>query len=327
VRLDTLWTPELEGGDGEAYDRFVLESPGGHFAQTRAWTDVARRSRPCGVRYFIAREAGRVVGTALVLCARLGPLPLPFAHVERGPVCADPASAARVVDALASAARRRGIARISVMPYWADEHALRVHGALGAAGFRDVQAKGGTHARTLRLELGKGDAVFAGGERAHLRHLRREAERAGVTVRRGDRVDLETHRRLYGAMFLAENRRHRSSAWYDALHTSMLDGTRGALFVGEQEGQAVATAIALRHGPLAVYAYGATRGARARFSKSVLPLVAAVHWAKDLGCTTFDLGGIPLEEDRDPKRAAIARFKLCFSKTPVPLVREHARWF
>ena len=31
----------------------------GHFAQTRAWAPVARRSRPCELRFFVAREGGR----------------------------------------------------------------------------------------------------------------------------------------------------------------------------------------------------------------------------------------------------------------------------
>ena len=57
-----------------------------------------------------------------------------------------------------------------------------------------------------------------------------------------------------------------------------------------------------------------------------LPMMAAVRWARDEGCTTFDLGGIPMEGDTDEKRAQIAQFKFDFAKERVSLVRQHARW-
>jgi hypothetical protein len=55
-------------------------------------------------------------------------------------------------------------------------------------------------------------------------------------------------------------------------------------------------------------------------------MVAGARWARDLGCSDFDLGGVPLEGDTDAKRVAIARFKHEFTKAPTFLVREHAVW-
>ena len=70
---------------------------------------------------------------------------------------------------------------------------------------------------------------------------------------------------------------------------------------------------------------GASDPAPARFSKMLPCLVAAIRWCRDLACA-FDLGGIPMEGDTDPKRAAIAQFKRDFSQTRVALVAQHARW-
>jgi lipid II:glycine glycyltransferase (peptidoglycan interpeptide bridge formation enzyme) len=56
-------------------------------------------------------------------------------------------------------------------------------------------------------------------------------------------------------------------------------------------------------------------------------LMAAIRAARDAGCEVFDLGGVPLPEDRDEKRVNIARFKFDFASSPVRLVGEHARWF
>jgi lipid II:glycine glycyltransferase (peptidoglycan interpeptide bridge formation enzyme) len=50
-----------------------------------------------------------------------------------------------------------------------------------------------------------------------------------------------------------------------------------------------------------------------------------VEWARSLGCD-FDLGGVPIEGDTDPKRQSIAQFKRDFAKTRVELIGQHARW-
>jgi hypothetical protein len=328
--LDVLWTHSLGGADAEAFDRFVATAAGGHYAQTRAWEPVACTTRPCRVRYFLARDGERVVGAALVLRASIGPVSLPLAAVDRGPVLADPGDAPRVLDALARAARRRGVVRLVVMPYLVDEAAERVTRALRAARFRDVQAPGGAHTSTVRLELsGKSDeALFAGKAREQVRYAARQAEKGGARARPGTRADFEDHQRLYDEQIGAQGRGAKATAWYEALWSTMLtDPARGAFFVCEHEGRVVGTVVVLRHGRQVTYVYGATSRAPPKLPKTVLPLTLAIKWARDQGADVFDLGGVPPEEDSDPKRLAIAKFKYDFSKTRVKLVREHARWF
>jgi hypothetical protein len=328
THLDTIWASRLEATEALDYDRFVLDAPSGHFAQTRAWAPVAEASRPCRVRYFLAREAGRIVGTALLMRASIGPVVLPFARVDRGPVCGRAADVSRVLEALAQVARRHGVVHLGVMPYWAGEAAAGVAAALRETRFRDVQRPDGAHASSLRIDLtGRSDEeLLAGADRAPLRRMWREALRAGATVRRGNRADLETHRQLVRTQ-LPGTRRDKASSWYDALWSCLEARGSGALFVCDAPGGIVGTVIALRHGRVATYALGATTSAPCPFSKSVLALVAAIRWAKAEGCEAFDLGGVPFGEDGDPQRLAIGHYKRHFSRQRVELVREHARWF
>jgi lipid II:glycine glycyltransferase (peptidoglycan interpeptide bridge formation enzyme) len=326
--IDVVWTRALAPADAEQYDRFVLEAPSGHFAQTRAWAPVVRASRPCATRFFLARDGGRVVAAGLVARTTALGVPLPFASLDRGPVFATPADAPLALAALRRAARLRGVARVVVMPYWADADAAEVTRALAETGFTDVQALDGAHARTVRIDVaGKNDAaLLAGGEREQVRRRVRQAEKAGATARRGEDRDFDTHRALMRELMEAQGKHTRNDAWFEALRTYLrADDARGALFVGEHEGKVLSTVVVLRHGTIATYAYGASASLAVKFPKAVLPLVAAVRWARDQGCATFDLGGVPLAEDTDPKRAAIAEFKLDFGKTRVDLVREHAR--
>jgi hypothetical protein len=327
--VDVTWTAALRPEHADAYDRFVAEAPSGHFAQSRAWGAVAAQDRLSSVRFFLAVEAGSVVGASLVRLACLGPVPLPFARVERGPVCRDPRDLPRVLEALARAARGHGVARLSVMPYWTGARAFDATRALSTAGFFDSQTVDGAHAVTLRLDVvAPDDRIFAGSERAQLRHLWREAERAGVTVRHGGRADLEVHRRWVRARLASWRQTDKPARWYAALGDYLeADPSRGELFVAELGPEPVGTAVVIRHGALATYVYGATTPAVFRCSKSVLPLIAAASWARAQGCSALDLGGIPDGSDVDLKRNAIARFKRRFARTPVALVREHTRWF
>ena len=330
-RLQTEWTGALEDADARDYDAFVESAAGAHYTQTAAWAKVAVAGRPRVARFFLAREGERVVGAAVVLRPRaVGPLLTPVAILERGPVCADPADLERVLRALVGAARRSGAARIAVMPYWADDDAARAEASLARAGFRDVQELDGAHASTLRLDIdGKDDgAILAGADRKKLRYELRTAERAGATVRRGDARDMATLVHLDAQLADSQGKTQRRKAWFEAVAAYLeTDERRGALFLCEHDGQPISAVLALRHARTAVYSSGASVLDARPFSKMALPLFAAVRWARDVGCSLFDLGGIPLEGDSDAKRVAIAQFKRDFSKSPVRLVREHARWF
>jgi hypothetical protein len=127
-------------------------------------------------------------------------------------------------------------------------------------------------------------------------------------------------------MMAAQGRGVRGAPHDEALWSDLVAaGDRGALFVCEHEGRVVATVVALRDRRVAVYAHGATTLAPSRISKSLPPLLAAIAWARERGCRSFDLGGVPGADDLDAKRRRIAHLKLDFTRTKVRLVREHAR--
>jgi hypothetical protein len=277
---------------------------------------------------IVRSEEGHVVGTALVLRPVALGIPLPWAWVERGPVAAEVASLADVTRALARSLRRRGVARLRVMPYWAGENAARAEAQLQSIGLKDVQTADGPHACTLRLDLrGTTEAsLFAGKTKEQVRWRAGQAEKAGATARRGREEDWARLRAMHRGMMRAQGKRERPDGWWEAVRRFVSDDARGAFFACEHAGQTVAAAVILRHAGLATYAWGASVPDKLPFSKAIPALVAGIRWARDAGCHTFDLGGVPVEGDRDPKRAAIATFKYDFDRTRVRLVREHAGW-
>jgi lipid II:glycine glycyltransferase (peptidoglycan interpeptide bridge formation enzyme) len=326
--MKTTLAVQLDDASARAYDAFVLASPAGHAAQTRAWAEVARAAASVSTYLALVRDGERAVGAALVQRPSVGGLGLPWAWVERGPVVADVGEIGSVTASIARALRMRAVVRMRVMPYLVGDQALLAEEKLRGLGFRDVQSASGPHAATLRLAIGgKTDAeLFAGKRREQVRRRIHQAEKAGALARPGVRADWEKLRAMHETLMRAQGKRGRGARWWSALERFVADETRGAIFACDFEGRVVAACVVVRHGELATYAWGASVGDKLPFPKAIPPLVAAIRWARDVGCTTFDLGGIPLEDDRDPKRNAIAMFKLDFDRTRVRLAREHGGW-
>jgi hypothetical protein len=324
--MDVAWTAHLDGEEATRYDAFVLGAADGHVLQTRQWAAVARAGAPVTTRFVTVRDGARLVGTALVVRPVVAGIPLPWAWIERGPVVGDVSNLAPCVRAIAGAARARGLVRIRVMPYWTDGDAAQAERALGGCGFQDVQRADGAHARTLRIALGGEAELFAGKGASQVRWRAGQAEKAGATARRGGPGDWPLARRMHSTLMEAQGQRARRGSWWSRLEAFASDDARGALFVCDHGGRVVAACVVLRHGAQATYAWGASVPGKVPFTKAVLPLLAAIRWARGAGCTVFDLGGVPGEGDADPKRNTIAALKRDFGGTPVRLAREHARW-
>lgn len=320
--------------EAEAYDTFVDQAAGGAWAQARAWAKVEVATHRVVPWLFRVHRGSELVGAALVLRPKIAfQLGLPVASVSRGPVVASLDDLARVLDVLRATLVRRGVLRMTVMPYWADDDAVRAETILREAKFESVQKADGAHARTLRVDLrGKDDAtVFGGKSGESLRRKLRQAEKAGVTARRAPSADVRILERLHGEMMRSQGRPTKPRAYFDALGAlaSGIDGDahpRGAIFVAEHDGSALSALYASRHGARATFIVGASTSQESAISKMAPAMAAAVRWALAEGCETFDMGGIPMEGDTDPKRSSIAQFKLDFAKTPVRLVGEHARF-
>src|SRR5258708_33761639 len=105
--MHVTWDADWGAGDAADYDAFVLRSPAGHPAQTRAWAEVARAGALVSTRCALVRAGGEVVGAALVQRPSWGGLRLPWGHLERGPLVEDPRPAADGVRARRRPVRRR----------------------------------------------------------------------------------------------------------------------------------------------------------------------------------------------------------------------------
>ena len=228
-KLEATLASELTVTDGRAYDQFVATAPAGHYTQTRAWARVATAGRPFAPLYFLARRAGTVIGAGLVLRSCFGVVPLPFAQLERGPVCARLEDLPEVLAALRHCCLQRGIFRLSVMPYWTGDDRAKVEKILSAAGFTDCQRFAGRHVRTLRLDLTalNSEKPWSASGLSKVRQNIGRASRTGASARLGRREDLAAFRAMQASLLAPEGKKPPPDAWYQALGDYFLGALSG----------------------------------------------------------------------------------------------------
>jgi lipid II:glycine glycyltransferase (peptidoglycan interpeptide bridge formation enzyme) len=141
-----------------------------------------------------------------------------------------------------------------------------------------------------------------------------------VVVRQGGQEDIAT---FNGLMQVTGNRDEFSIHQPEYYRTAfdIFAPEQAALFLAEYEGQALAAIIVFATGERAAYLYGASSNEERQRMPTYALQWAAMQWAKERGCTTYDLWGVPdypeetLEEDfteRSDGLWGVYRFKRGF---------------
>ena len=281
-------------GDEVAWDEAVTAA-GGHLLQSWAWGELKAR--------FGWRVQRVAVGLACaqVLFRRL-PLGLgSIAYVPRGPAAdlEDAAIVRSLLEAVEPLARRQGAICLKMEPDLEDDADLGQR--LRAMGFRlspqQVQPR-----RTVLVDLEGGPEEILARMKQKTRYNVRLAGRKGVMVRAGDEGDLPAFYQLMEATGERDGFGIHSQAYYETAHRLFVPAGRGRLLLAEYEGQLLAGLVAFAFGDTAIYMYGASSDEH-RNRMPAYPLQwEAMEWARDQGCRSYDLWGIP-DEDEDTLEA------------------------
>jgi peptidoglycan pentaglycine glycine transferase (the first glycine) len=149
----------------------------------------------------------------------------------------------------------------------------------------------------LLVDLTPDEADLLAAMKSKTRYNIRLAERKGVTVRRGTSADVETFNRLMAATSTRNRFGVHSPAYYRAAFELFAPQERVALFLAGYRGEPLAGLIAFALGSTAWYFYGASSDAQRNLMAPYAVQWAAMRWAKGIGCTTYDLWGVPDEDE------------------------------
>ena len=314
-------TTALDGGQVSRWREFAATLPSQHFWQDPAWGyaesggPVWRERRP---HYFWCEDDGRLCLTALGLKRTL-PIPgMAFWEFPRGPLFEDP----EVFDdwlAWLPEGLGRGAARVIAWPYWRlDEGGDEIETILERHGFVRRRVRYGWS--TLLVDLTLSDEGLLKSFRRQTRQNVRKSLDADLHVSEEDdprgwttlhELDLAMAERVATDMRSADRFSETSQRWLKA-------GGRGALLVERSGDTATAAAIVIVQGATATLVALPSRRVEG-LPTSYLLVWEAMRWARERGCTTFDMGGYSLVGGSDDPLAGVKQFKRGFAPKCEPL--------
>ncbi len=295
----------------EAWDRLVISMPHAGPLQSWAWGEVKERYG-WRARRFLWSHDGEAAGAVGVLERRL-PGGFALHYAPRGPLLYRPVpeALAAMCRSLRPALGRRGVV-LKIDPEWSPEEGVSA-AALEAAGLRrslrDVQ-----HRSTYFLDIAGTEAEVLARVKPVTRYNIRYAARHGVTVRSGtDAALFATFFDLLQATAARTGFTIRPAGYYRDVLEAFAARGQGRLFLAERNGAPLGSVFIVLYGTRLYYLFGGSNLQYKELKPNYVLHWEAIRYAREQGCTTYDLWGIPLDPQPDHPGYGYYIFKTKFN--------------
>ena len=282
----------------------------GHLLQSAGWATLKAT-----VGWRAARLTAGDARAQMLLRRRFG---LAAAYVPRGPIWADAADNAALIDQLTQHARRAAAVFLRVEPDLREDspHAQAIDNLLRAHGFAPVEPL--QPQSTIHLDLAPApERLLAAMSKGHRADIRR-AERDGVVVRTGQgAADLDTFYTILQETAARNAFAIHSQAYYAAMLA--IFGAHACLWIAEHQGAAHAVAITAAWGDEALYLYSGSSAAGLRSAAQHAIQWQAINWSRVQGAARYDFWGVPDQFGRAALAAPALREQLEAAAKTDPL--------
>jgi lipid II:glycine glycyltransferase (peptidoglycan interpeptide bridge formation enzyme) len=284
--------------DRAAWNSFVASSPSGHILQSWEWGEIKEQSGQQALRLVLV-DGDRIWAAAQVLirsfAAGLGRV----GYVPKGPALdyADSRLLDHLIDALQTLAREERVVSLKVEPEIAEPSP--VAGQLLRWGLEPsppVQMRS-----TIWVDLTGSEEDILGRQKQKTRYNTRLAERKGVTVVSGSLAQIDAWYDMYEVTARRDGFSIHSRDYYRTVLEILGRVGMAQLLLALHDGDVLAGIIVFAFGSRAQYMYGASSNEKRNLMAPYLLQWRGMQWAKERGCTIYDLWGIPdrLEETED----------------------------
>ncbi len=302
---------------------------GVHPFQTAPWAEVKRRMG-WSPHFLEVRRDGEPRAALRILEKDFPKIGYRFFYAPRGPILEAEWTDADLDELFQRAetlARERRAVFLKIDPD-VSVNDDRIAPALTRNGFRlspSVGSLSGVQPRCVfRLDLRPTEEALLAGMDQKARYNIRLAEKKGVTVRAvSERKDVETFFRLLQETALRDKFLIRPLRYLLDIQEWFEPRGDAQFFLAEREGEAIAGALALKHGPLCLYAYGASANTGRQYMPNHLLQWTMIRWAKAQGCSVYDFRGVPSDPRPDDPLFGLYRFKKGFGGTFTEFVGEY----
>jgi peptidoglycan pentaglycine glycine transferase (the first glycine) len=276
----------------QEWDDFVI-SKGGHLLQSWGWGEFKKRFGWEVARFAAHDEPGKMVQGVVQILLRDVPLGK-MAYVPKGPVVApeDKDTLKLLLTMLRDFGRERKVHFLKVEPDREDDPTLAE--LLQREGFRF--AKHTVQPRSTILVSLEGDLEeVLMGMKPKTRYNIRLAERKGVTVREAREEDVRLFYRLLKETGDRDEFGIHEEEYYVEAWRIFAPQNRAKLLLAHYGAELLGGLMVFALGSRAWYLYGASSDDHRNRMPNHLLQWRAMSWAKERGCSTYDLWGIPEE--------------------------------
>lgn len=276
------------------WDAFVAAHPNGSLLQTTAWAQLKNRFGWRSHRVWLRRE-GELVAGAQVLYRSVALGAIKIGYIPHGPLVdwEDDEQVDILLNQIDQSAYQHRAGMLKIEPFvWQD--------ALGPEHWHEICRRHDFQAdtdtiqppRTTVIDLRQSEEAILSAMKQKTRYNIRLAARKDVTVRMGTRDDVKY---FNGLMLMTGERDafsvHQPSYYLAAYEMFAQDNV--ALILAEYEGQPLAGIMVFVNGRRAAYLYGASSNDERQRMPAYAAQWAGIQWAKQRGCTTYDMWGVP----------------------------------
>lgn len=298
------------------WNNALTRLPNPHLLQTWEWGSFKSRHGWHPTRHlWVEGGTNRPRAAALVLTRHLSPLPVRVMYVPKGPALdyADSSLLGSILDDLEAIARRTRAAFIKIDPdVGIDTRPGRMtRKTLEARGWHSSEEQV-QFRNTVLLDITPNLDALLAGMKSKWRYNVRLAKRRGVTVRPGTHHDLPLLYDMYEHTAARGGFVIRPEAYYHDAWSSFIEAGLAQALIAEVEGEPAAMVVIYRFDRRAYYMYGASYSHHHDKMPNNLLQWEAIRWAKERGCTVYDMWGAPDELDESDPMWGVFRFKIGF---------------
>ncbi len=280
--------------DDREWDAFVASHPNGSLLQTTSWARLKNRFGWRSQRVWLRRDGRLVAGAQMLVRSAVFGL-INVAYVPHGPLVdwADGEQVSILLNQLDFAAyeQRAALLKIEPLVWQTDlpqsqwETICQEQGCIPTGD--TIQPP-----RTIVVDLRPAEEEILARMKQKTRYNIRISAKKGVVVRRGSAREMDD---FVALMNLTADRNefgiHRPD--YYRMAYDLFAPEQAALMIAEYQGQPLSALMVFAQGKRAAYLYGASSDKERQRMPNYAVQWAAMQWAREQGCTEYDLWGVP----------------------------------
>jgi lipid II:glycine glycyltransferase (peptidoglycan interpeptide bridge formation enzyme) len=276
------------------WDAFVAAHPHGSLLQTTNWARLKNRFGWSSHRVWLKQEGAFVAG-AQVLYRSAGLGVVKLGYIPHGPLVNwdDEEQVAVMFNQIDESAYQHGAGILKLEPLlWQKDMPAERWAAICAQYDCVIPTDTIQPPRTIMIDVRPDEEEILGAMKSKTRYNIRLAARKDVVVREGTIVDIKTFHQLMQTTGERDDFGTHAAEYYAVMY-DFFAPDNAVLLIAEFEERPLAAAIITAFGHTATYLYGASSNEERNRMPAYAVQWAAIQWAKERGCTQYDMWGVP----------------------------------